>query len=163
MESINLRKLKLSDISFFAKWWRDDYLRTVTSGDSKPISNDEVKEYFDAMLKSEDDYHFMVELDNTVIGHISLNKRGDGWYETQIVIGNEQYRDHGYGTAAIQQLIKFAKEHQLNKVYLEVRPDNKPAIATYKKCGFRPIETIERPEEPYLKTVLRMELGDRKS
>ena len=158
MKSIHLRKLQPRDLAHFAKWWRDDYLRSVTSGDHTKLSDKEVATYFKDMLDNTQDFHFMIEHDGKTIGHVSLNQRPNNWYETQIIIGKGQYRGHGYGPAAIDQLIFFAQEHNIKQMYLEVRPDNLPAISAYQKCGFKKVKTIERPNKPNLKIVIRMEL-----
>lgn len=157
MAHIILRSIRLTDKPSFARWWRDDDLLALTSGDPNKISDTEVDRYFSAMLNAKNDYHFIIECGGTTIGHISLNQQRSDWYETQIVIGEKEYWDKGYGTIAITKLLEFAEQKQINKIYLEVRPDNQRAIAAYKKCGFKEIKTIHRAKEPYLKDVTRME------
>lgn len=158
MSTISLRKIKVSDKSYFAKWWRDKDLLKLTSGILKPILDNEVEKYFKEILQNKNDYHFLIDLDGKIIGHTSLIKRKDNWHETQIVIGEKEYQDKGYGTKAIQLLINKAKKLNISKIYLEVRPDNLRAIRAYEKCGFRKIKIVKFPKNKNLPETLRMEL-----
>ena len=157
MEKVRLRKINNSDIKYFAIWWRDEELAKLTSGILDAISDDELEQYFDCVLNARGDYHFMIVVNNITIGHISLSKREDDWYETQIVIGNKDYLGKGYGHKAIGLLIKEAKRSNIYKIYLEVRPTNIRAIRAYIKSGFVEVGIIKYPENRYLPETLRME------
>lgn len=158
MDRITLRKIKLSDKKYFAKWWNDKDLRKLTSGRIESISDKRVDKYFSAMINDKNDYHFMIILNQKIIGHINLSKRKNSWYETQIIIGEKECWGKGYGTEAIKQLIKKAKSKGISKIYLEVRPDNLRAIYAYEKCGFKKIRLIKYSKNKYLPKTLRMEL-----
>ncbi|MGB9609233.1 MAG: GNAT family N-acetyltransferase [Minisyncoccia bacterium] len=162
MNKISLRKIKLSDKKYFAKWWRDKDLLKLTSGVLNPISDKKVEEYFLAMIKTVTDYHFMILFNKKVIGHIALVKRKGSWYETQIVIGEKQYWGKGYGTKAIQLLLKKAKKLGISKIYLEVRPNNTRAITAYEKSGFVKIGIKKYPKNKHLLQTLRMEFDTTK-
>ena len=158
MPKISLRKIKLSDKRYFAKWWRDKKLLKLTSGILKFIPDKEVGKYFLAMIKNKKDHHFMITLGKKVIGHISLAKRRNGWYETQIIIGEKEYWNKGYGAKAIQLLIQKTKRLGISKIYLEVRPNNIRAIGAYEKCGFQKAGIKKYPKNKYLPEILKMEL-----
>lgn len=158
MSKVTLRKVKLTDKNYFAKWWRDKELLKLTSGILKHISDQEVNKYFQNILKSKKDYHFIITLDKKVIGHISLAKRKNKWYETQIIIGKKTYWGKGYGSKAIKLLLKRAKRLWISKIYLEVRPNNTRAIRAYENCGFQKMKTVVYPKNKYLPETLRMEL-----
>lgn len=158
MPEISIRKVKTDDEPFFAKWWRDEDLLKLTSGVMEPISDEEVEKYFEKLLNDNVDYHFMILADEITIGHLSLVKRGDGWYETQIVIGDNKYQGLGYGPQAIMLLLEKAKYRNINKIFLDVRPTNTNAIKAYEKCGFKKQETIKHPDNKFLPETLRMEL-----
>ena len=158
MPKITLRKIKIDDKKYFARWWRDKELLKLTSGILQRVSDKEVNKYFQNILKSKKDHHFLITLNEMVIGHISLAKRRNGWHETQIVIGEKKYWGKGYGSKAIGILIKKVKRLVISKIYLEVRPSNIRAIRAYKSCGFQKIKTILYPRNKYLPKTLRMEL-----
>ena len=157
MPKITLKKIKPADKNYFAKWWRDKTLLKLTSGILKPISDKEIIKYFLAILQSKQDYHFLICIDKKVIGHISLVKRKNNWYETQIIIGEKKYWDKGYGAKAIKILISKAKRLSISKIFLEVRPTNLRAIKAYEKCGFVSSGVKKYPQNKFLREVLRME------
>ena len=130
----------------------------LTSGVLRRISDEEVEKYFSAIFDVKENHHFIIELNQNVIGHSSLIKRKNGWHETQIIIGEKKYWDKNYGTSAIQLLIKKAKKLSISKIYLEVRPDNIRAITTYEKCGFKKSGIKKYPENKYLPETLVMKL-----
>lgn len=158
MPIITLEKLKPSDKKYFAKWWRDKELLKLTSGILKIISGKEVDKYFNKMLKSKNDYDYMIILNKRKpIGHTSLNRRESDWYETQIIIGEKKYWGKNYGSEAIKQLIRRAKSKGISKIYLEVRPNNLRAIRAYEKCRFQRAGFRKYPKNKYLPMTLRME------
>lgn len=157
MNKVYLKKIKYSNKKYFAKWWRDKELLKLTSGILERISDREVDKYFRNILNSKNDYHFMIILNKRVIGHISLAKGKNHWYETQIVIGEKRYWGKGYGSKAIKLLIQKAKQLKIFKIYLEVRPTNIKAIRAYERCGFQQIKTVLYPKNKYLSKTLRME------
>lgn len=158
MQEITLRKIDSSDKKYFAIWWRDKDLIELTSGDTNPISDQEIDQYFQAILDSKTDYYFMIAADKEIIGHISLSRRENDWYEIQIVIGQKEYWNQGYGTAAIKLLIDKVDHLGASKIYLEVRPTNVRAIGAYENCGFKRIKIISHHEDDHLPETLRMEL-----
>lgn len=160
MERLGLRKIKISDKGYFAKWWRDTELLACTSGVLEPISDTEVEKYFSAILKNTGDFHFMITLSEKTLGHISLVKRKNGWYETQIIIGEKEYWGKGYGTEAIRMLLQKARRAHISKIFLEVRPTNTRAIATYRKSGFVEAGLKTYPNNKCLPEVVRMKLRE---
>ena len=156
-KKVTLRKIKSKDKKYFARWWRDKALIKLTSGLLAPISDQAVNKYFAKILASKKDFHFLITLDKRVIGHISLVKRRNDWYETQIVIAEKQYWGKGYGSRAIMLLSKKIKRSGAHKIYLEVRPTNIRAIKAYEKCGFQKKQKVKHPQNKYLPETLRME------
>lgn len=156
MSLITLRKLKISDLKYFAKWWRDKDLIKLTSGNFKMLSDPEVHRYFLAMMENKKDWHYMIEYGRKTVGHITLADRKSGWHETQIVIGDKKYWGRGIGTAAIKKLLALAKKNKITKIFLEVRPDNLRAINTYKDCGFVAKRIKKYPDNKNLPELLVM-------
>lgn len=159
MVKISLRKIKSADRNYFAKWWRDKELLKLTSGILKRISDQEVDKYFQAIIHTKRDYHFMVIVNGKTIGHICLAKKKRSWYETQIVIGEKKYWGKGYGLKAIELIIKKTRRFLIRKIYLEVRPTNIRAIRAYENCGFQKVRIVKYSKNKYLPEALRMELG----
>jgi len=151
-----LRQLQPNDLKYFAQWWQDEELIKYTSGNFEELSDEQIKKYFEAMLNSKKDYHWMIETEGQTIGHVNLSKRNI-WYETQIIIGEKEFWNKGYGSAAIKQIVQKASELNINHIYLEVRPENLRAIRAYEKAGFTKIKTIKYPDNPNLPETIRME------
>ncbi len=158
MVKILLRNIKPADKKYFARWWRDKDLLKLTSGILRCISDKEIDNYFKNILGSKNDYHSIITFNRKIIGHISLVKKHDNWYETQIVLGEKRYWGRGYGSKAIKLLINKAKRLGVSKIYLEVRQNNIRAIHAYEKCGFQKVKIIRYPKNKYLPKTLRMEL-----
>jgi RimJ/RimL family protein N-acetyltransferase len=154
MPQVSLRKVTQTDKKYFAKWWRDKDLLKQTSGQLKKILDSEVEKYFSQILKA--DGHYIIVGNKKVVGHISLEKRRSGWYETQIVIGQKNAQGKGYGTAAIKTLLHKAIGAGISKVYLEVRPVNARAIHVYEKSGFKLAGVKKYPQNKSLPQTLKM-------
>lgn len=156
MQKISLRNIKQSDIRYFSKWWNDADLRAHTSGDFEHLSNAKIRKYFNTILTSE--WDFIILSSNKVVGHIALAKRKNGWRETQIIIGEKKDRGKGYGSRAIQLMLRKASKKGIDKIYLEVRPNNIGAIKVYEKCGFLVTGVCNCPHNKNLPQTFRMEL-----
>lgn len=157
MPQISLRKIKLADKKYFAKWWRDKDLLKLTSGDFRYLSEKKVAKYFQGMYKNKSDLHYMINLGQKIIGNISLEKQRNNCCITQIVIGEKKYWNKGYGTKAIKLLLRKAKNRGIKKVYLEVRPTNKRAIKAYEKCDFKKVRTKRYPNNKFMPKTMAME------
>lgn len=155
---IKLRKIKLSDKKYFAKWWRDKELLKTSTGRLDRIIDQEVDEHFDWIFKDSKDLHYIITLNQKPIGHILLKQRKNKWHETQIIIGEKKQQGKGYGTTAIKMLIAKAKKLGISKIYLEVRPNNKKAIRAYLKCGFVKAGIKKYIKNKYLKQTIKMVL-----
>ena len=87
-------------------------------------------------------YRFdIVLLDGDIlIGHVSLHDV-DLLYRNAFIgifIGEEKYRNKGYGAEAVRLALGFGfKALNLHNIMLSVLADNHSAIACYKKAGFR--------------------------
>ncbi|KAI3844324.1 hypothetical protein MKX03_005382 [Papaver bracteatum] len=63
----------------------------------------------------------------------------------------ESARQQGVGSSMLKFAIEAAKEEGVNKVFLQVRRDNEPALALYRKMGFEILaEATPRLEEQNL-------------
>lgn len=155
---ITLLAVEPQDIEYFQWWWREADLIRVTSGITSPLSDSQIKSYFKNILEPQAALHFMIDCDNRTIGHISLQQRHDNWWETQIVIGANADQGRGYGPAAIQLLIDKARQQSIDRIYLEVRPDNTKAIGAYQKVGFSIIGKVIKTDNPEQPELIRMEL-----
>ena len=54
-----------------------------------------------------------------------------------------EYQKQGIGTILMQEMLSWAKQHNKERIFLEVAADNTSALSLYKKMGF--VETGKRP------------------
>lgn len=152
---ITLRKLEPNNWSHFAKWWRDRDLIKMTSGDLEPLSDDEIKKQVQQMADDADSWHWMIQADDKIVGHINLNKLDNQKAELQIVIGEKEYWGRGIGKKAVELVLASAKKLNHKEIYVEVRPENQRARNLYKSAGF--IEKgIKKYRNKYLPEVVMM-------
>jgi RimJ/RimL family protein N-acetyltransferase len=131
------------DAPVLARWSEDaGYLRTVDSDYARPLSSEEF-----ALRLSPDqadpnrlEFHLRTLADDRLIGFVALHsvEWNNGAALLAIGIGEPEYRSKGYGTDALQLILRFAF-HELNlfRVGLDVIATNSRAIRVYEKLGFR--------------------------
>lgn len=154
---IQLRPVLPEDVKYFARWWRDEDLIALTSGNFSSLPDGQLEKYFQNLLAQQSRVDRIIELDGQPIGHMSAQERAEGWWELQIIIGEKEYWGKGYGPDAIGQFLDELRTRKTSKVYLEVRPENIRAISAYEKCGFVAVSRASHhnPNQP---ETIRMEL-----
>lgn len=100
------------------------------------------------LIKAQHQVIFVAENEQGFIGHLgAFWRRGKGERLRHcMTLGLGVIKTHwgqGVGTALMNALEDWAKEHQITRLELEVMVHNKAAIALYKKCGFE-IEGTKR-------------------
>ncbi|MDF2699805.1 MAG: acetyltransferase, N-acetylglutamate synthase, partial [Haloplasmataceae bacterium] len=120
-------------------------LRKATNQDAKEIAyqnaiyfNIENKE--DAVFNFEDEElhgqtFFMAEVNKNIVGKVHY-----GIIDNSAVIYGfgvkPEYRNKGYGTAILNNVINNIKEKNINNISLQVDAINNNALNLYEKCGF---------------------------
>ncbi|MFN3821301.1 MAG: GNAT family N-acetyltransferase, partial [bacterium] len=70
------------------------------------------------------------------------------WGENDLHIVNlsvdPEYRRRGVARFLLEQMLAYAHQLKVGRVYLEVRVNNQPAIELYRKCGFVITRRLER-------------------
>lgn len=77
-----------------------------------------------------------INVDGKNIGSIWLETVDIDIAKLGVFIANEEYRNNGYGSKAIENLLCFAKDKGYKNVILNVRTNNIRAYTLYKKLGF---------------------------
>jgi RimJ/RimL family protein N-acetyltransferase len=144
-ERIRFRHAERSDLPAFARWFNDPEVRENLTM-YLPMSQVNEEKWFEGMIQRHPDEQVMgieVQEDDgwTLIGNCSfmaLDRRVRS-AEVGIAIGEKAYWNRGYGTEAIQLLLKHGFETlNLNRIYLRVYETNPRAIRAYEKAGFVP-------------------------
>ena len=143
-ERIRLNAVQPSNLPLFVEWLNDP---EVNQGLMiyLPMSLAYEEKWFEKMLeRPQDEQPLTIEV-----------KKGDVWepignlglfdfeykarrVELGIMIGNKKYWNQGYGTEAIQLMLKHCFQTlNMNRVMLQVYQNNPRAIRCYEKCGFQ--------------------------
>jgi ribosomal-protein-alanine N-acetyltransferase len=80
-----------------------------------------------------------------VVGVASFSLAADLADLLRVIVASES-RGRGLGSSLIRAGMEWAKAVGADRMLLEVRPDNKPAVRTYCKLGFA---TLDRRRDYY--------------
>ena len=78
-----------------------------------------------------------INVNDENIGSIWLEKVSENTLKLGVFIADEKYRNKGYGTFSIKEMLNFANHSKYEIVTLNVRITNHMAINTYQNLGFR--------------------------
>lgn len=114
-----------------------------------------VKIYWDNWGNEKDDYCLVALVENSIAGAVWIRTfqgelRGYGYVDGQTpevaIAVYEPYRNKGFGTQMMAQIIDHMKEKSFKQVSLSITKGN-PAIRLYDRLGFK---TIDENEEDYI-------------
>lgn len=129
-----------------SKWTHDsEFMRLMDTNPARPLSAAMIKKQYEKLEKQLQEeknlYHFMIHLkaDDRLIGKAVIQwiewTNGNGFL--RLGIGAAEDRRKGYGTQALQMLLRFAfAELNLYRVTAAVPEYNEGAIALLQKFGF---------------------------
>ena len=103
-----------------------------------PLSVEAEEAYLRAQEGSADNVQYLARVDGEIIGTASLNRKpGRMRHRGEFGISlKKAWWGCGAATVLAHGVLDFAREAGIEQVDLEVRSDNKRAIALYKKLGF---------------------------
>ncbi len=81
---------------------------------------------------------WVLVLGEEIIGHGVLSSGAGEAHILNVCIGPD-YQRHGHGHYLVTRLLDLARWHRAERVFLEVRPSNTPAIRLYERIGFNEI------------------------
>lgn len=121
MEFIEITNDNINDYKYFEKCY-DDNLSTYLS---------RIYPDYDKVIK-----WCYINVDNNNIGSVWLETVDKDTVKLGIFIADEEYRNNGYGTKAIDSVLCIAKDKGYKNVTLNVRTNNIRAYGLYQKLGF---------------------------
>ncbi|WP_304943306.1 GNAT family N-acetyltransferase [Vallitalea guaymasensis] len=142
-KKIRLREYRKSDAEVAQNYINDKELKkNLNPGIPYPYTLQDEEKWFESNTALKDTYSFAIETlgDNVYIGGCGINQVDwkNSNVEIGIFIGNKEYWNKGYGTDAMNVLIRFIfNEMNINKIKLNVYSFNKRALKCYEKCGFK--------------------------
>ena len=90
--------------------------------------------FMDAMQAG--NYCCVLEVNNNVLGYAVLSVVTDEAELLNICI-HSNYQSQGYGKALFKHLVEYAKQHKVQKIFLEVHEANQQAVNFYRNCGLQ--------------------------
>jgi diamine N-acetyltransferase len=138
---VALVPVERDDLPMLFKWINDRDL-VLMSAPYRPIPQLRHELWFENMQKREDVHLFGIRhLESgrligscQLLGVHPIHRQA----ELQVRIGDADARGHGYGTQAVELLVRFGfLDLHLHRISLHVFADNAVAIRTYEKVGFR--------------------------
>ena len=85
--------------------------------------------------------------DGRVVGHLTISREDRPVIRHVATLGMAvaaDWRGRGVGSALLAEALRWAEEFGVEKVELSVFPHNEPAIALYRKFGFKEEGRLER-------------------
>ena len=131
-----------NDAGHLARWNQDsEFQQLLSSGPACLWLPRQIKEWMEKHYEEMYSFTIRTLADDRAIGNVELSgiswPAGDAW--VGIGIGEREYWGKGYGTDAMNLILRFAFETlNLKRVSLTVFEYNERAVRSYEKCGFRP-------------------------
>lgn len=139
---IYLRALELDDYKISVKWRNDDNITNLLGGSKWFVSMETEKQWVqNAIMQNKDVRLAICTVDKDLyIGNIYLtgidylNRKA----HTQILIGNRDYWNNGYGTEAMHLLLDYAFNYKnLRRLEAVVLEDNIGSRKMHEKLGYK--------------------------
>lgn len=111
---------------------------------TEPYTEDEEKAFIQSKIHTNAPMFSMIEKgSNGFIGNIEFMDVKDGTAELGIAITAKK-QNSGYGFESITRMLEYGFQILgLNRIFLNVYPENKRAIYVYEKCGFKKSDRTE--------------------
>lgn len=75
--------------------------------------------------------------EDKVVGYvIGVIERGNMGHVISLAV-RPSWRRRGIGKLLLTSLLRYFGEHNVSRVYLEVRRSNSAAVSLYRRCGFK--------------------------
>ena len=133
-----IRKMEYKDISWVAKIEQENF--------SMPWSENA----FSDSLSQREALFLVAEEDGIGLGYIGVYISLDEGEITNVSVERNQ-RKKGIGNALVERLKQTLAEEKVERIFLEVRVSNEPAIGLYEKQGFEKVGCrkgfYEKPRE----------------
>ncbi len=140
-KKVDLVAVSADYLAHYHKWINDPEVTDMLGVAKLPLSMHDERQWLEQMLdpKTEGRTFTIITKKGQPIGNIGFNHLT---YQNRhgtmgIVIGEKDLWDEGYGTDAINTLLRFGfEELGLRMIELNLEEGNARALACYKKCGF---------------------------
>lgn len=153
------------DINCILKWLNNKNVSDYY-GDSRKYTLEEIQNKYVKKIESNFEIPCIIEYNEKPIGYIQyyivdceeyeipkdlfekIVKPNEKAIALDLFIGEDEFRDKGFGTKAIKLLIsEIFNDKSVNAILIDPKTSNKRAIECYRKCRFKDICVIPNREE----------------
>lgn len=143
MQTANLKIRRFNDADFddFAELIRDKMASEYAIYDHPfPTDDDALKKILDYFSSTDEFYAVELIEANKVIGYLVLNKCGEKGVRNLGYCINSQYQGKEYGTEAVNEIIRYAKEElKIYKLVTGTAKNNIPSVRLLSAVGFKKV------------------------
>ena len=139
-DRIYLSPRNSEDVEIFTEWLNDFKITDYLGRSSILTTLDDEKKYLEENATAEASFVIITINDNKMIGTVSLEgiNHINRCATLGIFIGDEDFRNKGYGTEAIKLILEYGFKYlNLKNIKLDLMEFNERALKCYKKCGFQ--------------------------
>ncbi len=142
MEGITIREACIEDAEKYIGYFKQiggESDNLTFDGNGIPITVEEEEKFIEGIVEDERSVMYIAIKDGEIVGDISISgmpRRMSHRAELGIAV-TKAYWNSGVGSALMQAVIDYAKNHGIEIINLEVRADNVNAIHLYEKFGFK--------------------------
>jgi ribosomal-protein-alanine N-acetyltransferase len=140
MQTLNLliRRFNNNDFLDFAELIRDKMSSVYAVYDEQfPTDENSLKGILDYFSSSDEFYAVELKSSKKVIGFLTLNTCKEQGIRNLGYCIHTQYQGNGYGTEAVNEIIRYAKEElKLNKLITGTAQNNIPSVRLLLAAGF---------------------------
>ena len=101
---------------------------------------------------------FLAVEDDRPVGCVALVRMDDGGFELAKMAVDEASQGRGHAKALMNACIERARSLNAPRLYLESGTPLTPALTLYRSCGFTDLPPERRPDSPYARADVWMEL-----
>jgi RimJ/RimL family protein N-acetyltransferase len=100
-----------------------------------PQGEPRIRRWLDRILPS--GLHLLAERDGILVGHAMLIPTADVGVREYAIFLHQEVRGNGLGTAINRLAVSLARILGASRLWLSVEPDNRAAVRSYEKAGWR--------------------------
>lgn len=141
-DHIHIRTVNANDASFLTSLMNHPSILHALN--ELPTQMQDWTDAITEWLCDKDEEDFIVMRGNTPIGWLGLNGllNKDRTAYLKMAALHPDFQGHGFGAAAVRELMFILKQKGINKIVLYTDQNNYIAHACYRKCGFRILDSV---------------------